>query len=67
LLAADVAPDYLKSHGRRVADVMTREVISVSETADAGFKMAPRDVSHGVCVINRLITPVKFGMGLARD
>ena len=28
------AIDYIKSHGRRVADVMTREVISVNETTD---------------------------------
>ncbi len=33
-LASNVAPDYVKSHGRHVADVMTREVISVSETAE---------------------------------
>ena len=33
-LASDLAPDYAKSHGRNVADVMTREVISVSETTE---------------------------------
>jgi CBS-domain-containing membrane protein len=33
-LASDLAPDYVKSHGRTVADVMTREVISVSETTE---------------------------------
>lgn len=33
-LASDLAPDYVKSHGRKVADVMTREVISVSETTE---------------------------------
>jgi CBS domain-containing protein len=30
----DLARDYLKSHGRTAKDVMTREVISVSETTD---------------------------------
>jgi CBS domain-containing protein len=29
-----VARDYLKSHGRKVADVMTRDVITVTETAE---------------------------------
>ena len=33
-LASDAAPDYVKSRGRHVADVMTREVISVSETTE---------------------------------
>jgi CBS domain-containing protein len=33
-LASDTAPDYIKSHGRKVADVMSREVLSVSETTD---------------------------------
>ena len=33
-LASDLAPDYVKSHGRKVEDVMTREVISVNETAE---------------------------------
>jgi CBS domain-containing protein len=33
-LASDLAPDYVKSHGRKVADVMTREVISVSDTTE---------------------------------
>ena len=33
-LASDLASDYVKSHGRNVADVMTREVISVSETTE---------------------------------
>jgi CBS domain-containing protein len=33
-LASDLAPDYVKSHGRSVADVMTRKVISVSETTE---------------------------------
>jgi predicted transcriptional regulator len=28
------AIDYIKSHGRRVADVMTREVIPVNETTE---------------------------------
>lgn len=31
--AQDLAVDYVKSHGRTVADVMTRDVISVTETA----------------------------------
>src|SRR5258708_816215 len=35
LVADDnVARDYLKSHGRTVADVMTRDVVSVSETTE---------------------------------
>jgi CBS domain-containing protein len=33
-LAADLAPDYVKSHGSKVADVMTRDVISVEETTE---------------------------------
>jgi len=33
-LASDLAPDYVKSHGRSVADVMTRKVISVSEATE---------------------------------
>lgn len=33
-LAADVALDYVKSHGRRVADVMTRDVITVTEATE---------------------------------
>ena len=33
-LASDLAPEYVKSHGRSVADVMTREVISVSEATE---------------------------------
>jgi CBS domain-containing protein len=33
-LASDLAPDYVKSHGRSVADVMTRKVISVDETTE---------------------------------
>lgn len=33
-LAADLAPDYVKSHGRKVADVMTRDVIVVEETTE---------------------------------
>lgn len=35
-LASGAAPDYVMSHGRHVADVMTREVISVSETSELG-------------------------------
>ncbi len=35
-LASDLAVDYLKSHARKVSDVMTREVISVSETTELG-------------------------------
>jgi len=30
----ELARDYVKSHGRKVADIMTRDVISVAETAD---------------------------------
>ena len=33
-LAANVAPDYVKSHGRKVADVMTQNVIAVEETTE---------------------------------
>ncbi len=33
-LASDLAVDYLKSHARKVSDVMTREVIAVSETTE---------------------------------
>ena len=35
-LAADreLARDYIKSHARKVADIMTRDVVSVDETAD---------------------------------
>lgn len=33
-LAADLAPDYVKSHGRTAADVMTRDVIAVEETTE---------------------------------
>jgi CBS domain-containing protein len=33
-LALDLALDYVKSHGGKVADVMTREVISVNETTE---------------------------------
>jgi len=35
-LASDAAPDYVKSHGRKIADVMSREVVSVSETTELG-------------------------------
>jgi len=30
----DIARDYLKSHGRAVGDVMTRDVVTVAETAE---------------------------------
>jgi CBS domain-containing protein len=33
-LAADVAPDYVKSHGRTIGDVMTRDVITVTEATE---------------------------------
>jgi len=33
-LAADRAPEYVKSHGRKVADVMTQNVIAVEETTE---------------------------------
>ena len=33
-LASDRAFDYVKSHGRKVEDVMTRDVITVDETAE---------------------------------
>ena len=33
-IASDLASDYVKSHGRKVEDVMTREVITVSETTE---------------------------------
>jgi CBS domain-containing protein len=33
-LGSDGAPDYVKSHGRKVGDVMTRQVISVTETTE---------------------------------
>jgi len=32
--AADLATDYVKSHGRKAEDVMTREVITVDETTE---------------------------------
>lgn len=37
-LASDreLARDYVKSHGRAVKDIMTRDVVSVSETTDLG-------------------------------
>jgi CBS domain-containing protein len=31
---AELARDYVKSHGRRVRDIMTRDVIAVADTAD---------------------------------
>ena len=34
--AAAMARDYVKSHGRKVKDIMTRDVVSVSEHADLG-------------------------------
>jgi CBS domain-containing protein len=34
--ADDLARDYVKTHGRRAADVMTREVITVSEEVPVG-------------------------------
>jgi CBS domain-containing protein len=33
-LASDLASDYVKSHARKVEDVMTREVITVGETTE---------------------------------
>jgi CBS domain-containing protein len=33
-LASDVASDYVKSHGRKVEDVMTRNVISIDEATE---------------------------------
>lgn len=33
-LASDAADDYVKAHGLKVADVMTRDVISVGETTE---------------------------------
>jgi len=33
-IASDLASDYVKSHGRKVEDVMTREVVTVSETTE---------------------------------
>src|SRR5215831_12672429 len=34
--SARLAAEYVKSHARRVADIMTREVFSVDETATLG-------------------------------
>jgi len=34
--AADQARDYIKSHGRTVKDIMTRDVVSVTEDTDLG-------------------------------
>jgi len=34
--ASDLARDYIKSHGRTVKDIMTRDVVTVTEDADLG-------------------------------
>ena len=34
--ASDLARDYVKSHGRTVKDIMTRDVVTVSEDTDLG-------------------------------
>jgi CBS domain-containing protein len=34
--AAELARDYVKSHGRKVKDIMTRDVVSVGEHAELG-------------------------------
>jgi CBS-domain-containing membrane protein len=46
-LASDLAPDYVKSHGRKIGDVMTREVISVSETTELA-DVATLLETHGI-------------------
>ena len=39
----ELARDYVKAHGRTVADIMTREVITAEETTDLG---GPRDAAR---------------------
>lgn len=34
--ASDLARDYIRSHGRTVKDIMTRDVVTVTEAADLG-------------------------------
>jgi len=34
--ASEAAREYIKSHGRRVADIMTRDVVTVVEDTDLG-------------------------------
>ena len=34
--ASDLAREYVKSHGRTVEDLMTRDVVTVTEDADLG-------------------------------
>jgi hypothetical protein len=35
-LASDLARDYIKSHGRTVKDIMTRDVVTVTDDTDLG-------------------------------
>jgi CBS domain-containing protein len=54
-LASDLASDYVKSHGRKVEDVMTREVITVSEAtelADVALLLETKGIKRVPVVID---------------
>ena len=68
-LASDLAPDYVKSHGRSVADVMTRKVISVSETtelADVAMLLETNGIKRVPVIANGVLVGIVSRANLVR-